>query len=190
MSKTTRTDDIQGRIVHEYDGIEEADNELPRWWLAIFYLSLLFALGYWFYYHEFNVGLGTAAAYQRDQAELEASRPKGPQGLSDEQIRTWQQDAALVSEGALLFKTNCLACHGEKGEGKIGANLTDVHWIHGGNPVAIHQTIVEGVVAKGMLAWGPILGPDGVQKVTAFVLSIRNSNVPGKPAEGEKYEGM
>lgn len=189
MSKPLRTDDIQGQIVHEYDGIEEADNELPRWWLAIFYLTTLFAIGYWFYYHEYGLGLGIAATYERDQAAVEAARPRGPTGLSEAAIAAWGSDSALVGAGATLFQTNCLPCHGVKGEGKIGPNLTDDQWLRGGNPSAIHQTIVEGVVAKGMPAWLPMLGADGVRAVTAFVLSVRNTNVPGKPPEGEKYEG-
>jgi cytochrome c oxidase cbb3-type subunit 3 len=54
MSKSTKHDPIQGEIVHEYDGIQEADNRLPQWWLMTFYGAVLFSIGYWFYYQEIS----------------------------------------------------------------------------------------------------------------------------------------
>ncbi len=72
-----------------------------------------------------------------------------------------------------------------KGQGKIGPILTDSLWLHGGTPLEIYQTVRDGVPSKGMPPWGPALGRASVLQLTAFVLSIRDSNVPGKPAEGQ-----
>jgi cytochrome c oxidase cbb3-type subunit 3 len=83
-----------------------------------------------------------------------------------------------------------VACHGPNAGGTVGPNLTDKFWIHGGSAMDIHRTVDEGVVEKGMLAWGRQIGPTKVQQVVAYVLSIRNTDVDGgKPAEGEAYEG-
>ena len=72
MADPKHVDEIQGAIIHEYDGIYEADNELPRWWLAIFYLTTIFAIGYWFYYEEFRAGPSAAEEYAAKMAEAAA----------------------------------------------------------------------------------------------------------------------
>jgi cytochrome c oxidase cbb3-type subunit 3 len=90
-----------------------------------------------------------------------------------------------VAAGKAVFGQYCVACHGPEAAGLIGPNLTDHAWIHGGTPTAILQTVTAGVAAKGMPSWGPVLGPDKVENVVAFVLTLRGKNVPGKPAEGE-----
>jgi cytochrome c oxidase cbb3-type subunit 3 len=184
---TGKRDDLQGAIVHEYDGIEEADNVLPRWWLAVFIGSIVFAVGYWLSYGVYGQQT-PRQEYAARQAELDAARlaalANAPD-VNDEVLNTLAHNGSAVAEGAAIFKTNCVACHGEKGEGKIGPNLTDRFWLHGAAAVAIHHTIEEGVPAKGMPTWGPLLGRQGVQRVAAFVLSIRNSEQPGKPPQGD-----
>ena len=97
-------------------------------------------------------------------------------------------DASDLSAGKAIFATNCVVCHKADGGGGIGPNLTDEYWIHGGGPLDIHNTVVQGVTAKGMAAWGRQLGPDRVDAVVAFVLTLRNTNVPGKAPEGELYQ--
>lgn len=183
MSKANRRDEIQGEIIHEYDGIEEADNDLPKWWLYIFYGSIAFAMGYWFYYHEYEVGPGSMEAYA---AAVQESAGGGGE-VSDEMLNTLAATAPIVEKGQQIFSMNCVACHKEKGEGNIGPNLTDEFWIHGGAPTNIHMVVAEGVPAKGMTAWASLLGPEGVKQVTAYVLTLRNTNVPGKAPEGEKW---
>ena len=121
MTEGKRRDEIQGEILHEYDGIEEADNHLPTWWLATFFGAVLFAIAYWFIY-----------------------------------------------EG-----------YGERAEGKIGPNLTDGSWIHGVRPTEVFGVIRRGVAAKGMPQWDTVLGPQRTQSVMAYVLSVRDTNVPG-----------
>lgn len=176
-------------VVHEVDGIQEYDNRLPNWWLYTLYGTVVFAVGYWFAFHEFEVSRLPMAAYRAELAEA-ARRVGNTKALSDDELVALAQDSSLVEEGKKQFVTLCAPCHEANGGGKIGPNLTDNAWIHGGAPTAIHKTISEGVVAKGMPAWGQQLGPSGVQAVTAFVLSLRDTDVAGgKAAQGEPWDG-
>jgi cytochrome c oxidase cbb3-type subunit 3 len=180
---TVRRDEIQGDIVHVCDGIEEADNKLPNWWLWTFYLAIIFSILYWGYYHLFGVGDAPMASYLEDQKKVLARGAN----VEEEVLVTAAQDPAAVAQGEKLFVDNCAQCHLQNGSGDIGPNLTDEFWIHGGGPVDIYGTIYKGVLDKGMLAWGPTLGPGGVRQVTAYVMTLRNTNVPGKEPEGEKW---
>lgn len=184
MSEAPKHDPIQGAIVHEYDGIQEADNQLPRWWLWSLYAAMAFSVGYWFYYEEFQAAPGPAQAYYAERAREAEKRGADP--TSAELLAA--VDGPAKALGAQAFAANCVACHEAKGQGKIGPNLTDGSWLHGGDPVAIFKTIRDGVPAKGMPAWGPVLGRAGVSQLTAFVLSLRDTNVPGKAPEGTPYE--
>ena len=183
MSEVNRTDEIQGEIIHEYDGIEEADNDLPRWWLFIFYASVAFAVFYWFYYHEYGAGLMPEEEYAAAMLERAGDE------VSTELLTMLAEDEEAVSEGQKLFQANCVACHGASGEGQIGPNLTDPYWIHGGDPMSIYGVIDVGVLDKGMPPWAGPLGPVGMKNVTAYVLSIRDDDLPGKEPQGERWEG-
>lgn len=185
MGEVKRTDAIAGDIIHEYDGIEEADNELPTWWLAIFIGTTIFAGAYWLAYEQFEIEPPAAEALAAAQA---AERAKAGE-VSDDDLLAEAKNAASVAQGKQAFTTNCVACHAEKGEGKIGPNLTDANWLHGGAPVAIFNVVKDGVLAKGMPAWGPVLGPAATKSVVAYVLTLRNTNVAGKEPQGELYKG-
>jgi len=183
MSSSNKHDPIQGEIVHEYDGILEADNQLPGWWLTSFFVAMFFSVGYWFYYQEFKVGPGLTQAYYAEQAIKAEKAGVDP---SDGELMAALEGPGLAL-GAQTFTATCVPCHEAQGQGKIGPNLTDSAWLHGGSPLAIFKTIRDGVPAKGMPSWGPSLGRAGITQVTAFVLSLRDKNVPGKAAEGEPY---
>lgn len=183
MSEQRRNDEIQGEIIHVYDGIEEADNELPLWWLFTFYAAIAFAAFYWFYYHEFEIAPGPTGDYA---AEVSARADRGG-AVTAEMLDALAQSSAEVASGGATFAEQCAVCHGARGEGNIGPNLTDDAWIHGGDPMAIHGTITSGVLDKGMPSWGASLGPAAVRRVTAYVLSLRNTRVPGKAPEGTPY---
>jgi cytochrome c oxidase cbb3-type subunit 3 len=181
MKEPHKSDAIQGDIIHEYDGILEADNRLPTWWLGTFVGAVVFAIGYWFYYQEFKAGVGPTQAYYAEQAA--AAEKSGKDPSEGELVALASGTGATL--GAQLFAANCVACHEAKGQGKIGPNLTDGAWLHGGTPLAIYKTVRDGVAAKGMPAWEPTLGRAGVTQVAAFVLTLRDTNVPGKPPEGQ-----
>ena len=96
----------------------------------------------------------------------------------------YKEPAALAS-GKTVFGAYCVACHGPDGGGVIGPNLTDAFWIHGGSPSAIYATVHDGVLAKGMPAWGQSLKPDEVTAVVAYVISLQGTTpATPKPPEG------
>lgn len=182
MAEERKHDSIQGEIVHEYDGILEADNLLPRWWLVTFYGAILFSAAYWFYYEAFAIGANPRARYE---AILEERAANGGE-VTEEMLVTLGADSSRVAAGQAIFATNCAVCHGQSGEGTIGPNLTDDAWLHGGTAMDIHHTIAQGVSTGGggMPAWGQTLGPRGLIDVASFVLSIRGTNRPGRPPQG------
>jgi len=186
MSEAKRTDEIQGEILHVYDGIEEADNNLPTWWLFTFYGAVVFGLIYWFYYHEYAIGQLQPQKYAEAVAAAEAERSI----VTDESLDALALDESAVAAGSQIFGTQCMACHDTKAQGRVGLgpNLTDKYWIHGGAPTSIHATITNGIAAKGMPAWAPILGEEGVRQVVAYVLTLRNTEVPGVEPQGEIWE--
>jgi cytochrome c oxidase cbb3-type subunit 3 len=186
MSEANRTDEIQGEILHVYDGIEEADNNLPTWWLLTFYGAVVFGLIYWFYYHEYAIGQLQPEKYAEAVAAAEAERSI----VTDESLNALALDDSAVAAGSQIFGTQCIACHDAKAQGKVGLgpNLTDQYWIHGGAPTNIHATVTNGVAAKGMPAWAPILGEEGVNQVVAYVLTLRNTEVPGIEPQGDLWE--
>ncbi len=187
-----RKDEIQGQIIHEYDGIEEADNHLPNWWLLTFYGAIVFSFGYWFYYHEYRMGPTTPEVFAAEMAA------RASQGEADEStLVVLAGDTSTVSEGREVFATTCAACHGANAQGEIGPNLTDNQWLHGGSATAIYHAVREGIPADraripgsaGMPEWRAQLGERRVQAVTAFLLSIRGTNVPGRAPEGDEDDG-
>lgn len=184
MTESHEKDPVQGEIVHEYDGILEADNQLPKWWLGIFFGTIAFAAAYWYAYEAWDFAETPREAFVREQ--LEAAQSGGAE-VTDETLELLAQDSGIVATGRTTFTTNCAACHGDNAEGRIGPNLTDPNWIHGGAPTQIYGTIRDGFTANGMPAWGAVLGERQVQAVAAYLLTLRDTNVPGRPAQGDPY---
>lgn len=184
------TPDSGSGVVHVYDGIIEQDNRLPRWWLATLYGAIAFAAGYWLFFHTYQRAELPSAAYAtRKAAELavEAERIKSAGEVTAEMLATLQKDPGTIAQGKEAYETSCTTCHDAGGRGKIGPNLTDGYWLHGGDALSIHRTIRDGFLAKQMPAWGKTLGEAKVRAVTAYVMSLRNTDAPGgKAPQGEK----
>lgn len=172
---------------HEFDGIREYDNPPPNWIMWILYGSIVFGVGYWLFFHTFGVGRLPAARLADENAvAAEAQLAKmTKQDLSDESLRLMAAVPARVDEGRQIFQQFCVACHGPGGEGSVGPNLTDAYWIHGGRPLQILKTVTNGIPEKGMVPWAGQLGPPRVQKVVAYVLTLKGLNRPGKAPQGE-----
>jgi cytochrome c oxidase cbb3-type subunit III len=175
-------------LEHEFDGIREFDNPPPGWIMWMLYGSIAFAVCYWLFYETYGVGWLPARQYEAEMsqaAETQLAR-MSTQELSDKTLLLMAAVPAQVGEGRAIFEQFCVVCHGANGEGNVGPNLTDGYWLHGGAPMQILHTVTYGVPDKGMVAWGGQLGPARVQKVVAYVLSIRDTNRPGKAPQGER----
>ena len=178
---------------HEYDGIREYDNPLPRWWLWIFWVSIAWSV---VYFANVIPGVGSGAGRVRQyESEMAAARAKygDPRAalatVDDATIVAATADPARVEAGRVTFMTNCVACHRDDAGGNIGPNLTDEYWIHGGKPEQVLATIRAGVLPKGMPAWGQQLGEQRVREVAAYVMTLHNTHVPGgKAPQGDKEQ--
>jgi cytochrome c oxidase cbb3-type subunit 3 len=168
---------------HEFDGIQEFDNRLPRWWIGTFVLTVLFALYHWTSHFTFGAKPSTQEDFAVDLAENEKLQlAKGAGGPSDEEIRALMKDPAQLRLGSEIFKSNCMACHGAQGQGVIGPNLTDAYWIHGGRPSQMARTVSGGVPDKGMPTWKGALGDTQIRQVVAFAVSLRGTRPPNPKA--------
>lgn len=153
------------------DGIEEYNNPLPRWWLYMFYSSIVFAIGYQFAYPSwFGPGFLQWSEYKDYDQEIADAKVLYPAKVID--INNFINKAQFIEAGKSIFAQNCASCHGAEAKGLIGPNLTDNTWINGSKPENIYNTITTGVKAKGMPTWGPVLGAEKVATVAAFVYSL------------------
>jgi len=178
----------QDQVIHEYDGIEEYDNNLPLWWLVTFVGTVVFSLGYWIYYESYQSADHPRAEYEKAAAAAKAEqKAAGP--VSADALVALSKDPSAVAAGKTTFTTTCAACHNPNGGGNIGPNLTDKFWLHGGKPDQIYNTVTNGVPDKQMPPWGPALGGEKIQQVTAYILTIKNTNVEGgKAPQGDPEE--
>ena len=173
MSNDKRKPEEQQKLRdHVYDGIQEYDARLPNWWLWTLYAAMIFGFAYWFYYQMSGPKETAMERVDRKMAELAARAEASPGvALTDEKLWKMSRDQVTVTVGKDTFMTTCASCHGKNLEGGIGQNLVDDTWVHGGNPTDVLTTVSEGILAKGMPAWGPVLGKTRVSEVVAFIMS-------------------
>jgi cytochrome c oxidase cbb3-type subunit 3 len=177
---------------HNYDGIKELNNNLPPWWVWMFYATIIFSVIYLVRFHVTGTAPHMAEEYaqQMKEAELqkEAFLAKAA-NLVDENSVTEITDVALLGEGKTKFVELCAACHGQNGEGGVGPNLTDEYWLHGGGVSNVFKTIKYGVPAKGMIAWESQLSPSQIQQISSYILSLKGTNpANGKAPQGEIWQ--
>jgi cytochrome c oxidase cbb3-type subunit 3 len=195
MKALTKSEPIEneGQLLldHDYDGIKELDNNLPPWWVYLFYACIAFAI---IYLVRFEI-LGA------DNQEMELKKEmalakfevaeyiKTAPDLMDEKTVTLLTDATSLAEGKTIFTTNCAACHRADAGGQIGPNLTDDQWILGGGIKNIFHTLVNGGRdGKGMISWKGTLKPKEMQKVASYIISLKGTNPKDpKAPEGEVW---
>lgn len=172
---------------HEYDGIQELDNNLPPWWKWGFYVSIFIGVLYLFNYHIFKISDLQVEAYHKDveAAELAIKEYRKKMALNvDETSVTYLSDESALAKGKKTFELNCAVCHGKAGEGAVGPNLTDPYWLYGGDIKDVFKTVKNGA-KNGMKSWKDDLTPVQIQEVSSFILSIQGSN----PANAKEPQG-
>jgi cytochrome c oxidase cbb3-type subunit 3 len=183
----TRTADT---LEHSYDGIQELDNRIPPWFTTLFAATVVFAGIYMLDYHVFSSSPLSADEYKEEiaLADLHRRIVLATEGSIDESQLVALTDPAAIQRGAEEYGKYCVSCHGNKGQGLVGPNLTDDYWIHGGGVRNVYATIKQGVPAKGMISWQLVFTPKQIQELASYVLTLRGTNPPGaKKAEGVPY---
>jgi len=171
---------------HVYDGIREYDNPLPGWWRAVFWGSIVFAAGYWVWFHVAPWHSTPEGSYERALATYEAGREvraaREAENVSEDMLATEAKNPATTARGAKIFASRCASCHTEDGHGLIGPNLTDLYQLHGETRMDLYKTIAGGVPGTAMPAWGEQMPALDVVAVTAFIIPMRGTNVRGGKA--------
>jgi cytochrome c oxidase cbb3-type subunit 3 len=181
--------DTTGHVWDE--DLSEYNNALPRWWLGMFVLSVIFAAGYLVFYPGFGAVAGTlgwtsAREVSADLAEINRKIEAVFSVYRDRPIAELQKDAKAVDLGHNVFANNCAVCHGSDARGAKGfPNLTDNDWLYGGNPDQVLTTILNG---RGgvMPPLGAALGEQGVNEVANYALSLSGGKADPALAEAGK----
>ncbi|MCY1665258.1 cytochrome-c oxidase, cbb3-type subunit III [Rhizobium sp. SL86] len=200
-------DDISGveTTGHDWDGIRELNNPLPRWWLWTFYATIIWALVYTVIYPAWpmltDATKGVLGYSSRSELAAEMVSAKAAQAGVRDKIANSSLDQILAdpqmtqfatAAGAAAFKVNCVQCHGSGAAGGAGyPNLNDDDWLWGGSAEAIHQTIAHGIRyaddadtrISEMPAFADILKPEEIRQVAAYVVSLT-----GKPRDTAMVE--
>ncbi|NQZ02825.1 MAG: c-type cytochrome [Bdellovibrionales bacterium] len=178
---------------HSYDGIQELNNPLPGGWLATFYITIVFAIGYYGYYEvldgpsqaqQLEMAMAKIKDKQKKVAAAEASKPSGETEID---LAGFIADTSAMKTGEEHYKAKCAACHGQMGEGLIGPNLTDKYWIHSqGQAPGLLSAIRKGFPTKGMPPWDAIIPKKDQVALAAYVFSLQGTNPSGgKEPQGE-----
>jgi cytochrome c oxidase cbb3-type subunit 3 len=163
---------------HTWDGdLREYNNPLPRWWLWLFYITVVFGLIYLVLFPGLGnfgglKGWSQSAQYQQERSAVEARAAELLAPFAPMTVPELAANAQAMATAHNLFQNNCAQCHGSDGGGARGfPNLTNDDWQWGGDPDSIVQTIAGGRVAV-MTPWAEVLGTEGVEQVVAYVQQL------------------
>jgi cytochrome c oxidase cbb3-type subunit 3 len=201
---------------HTFDGIEELNNPLPKWWSTFFLLTIIWGFGYLLLYpglgnwqgllgwKSSNQGIlsieeskaqvlaakenGLLVQYDREVAAADAKYGPIFEAYAARSIEDLATDKDALKVGQRLFLQNCSQCHGSDASGTTGfPNLADKDWLYGGTAYDIKHSIMHGRKATGMMAWEAALGGEqGVKDVAAYVISLSGREVDNAAANAGK----
>jgi cytochrome c oxidase cbb3-type subunit III len=164
---------------HVWDkDLREYNNPLPKWWLWLFYITIAFGLLYLALYPGLGnfggvKGWSQAKQYEEEKAAVEAKAQAILAPLAALPVPELVKNEQAMKTARNLYLQNCAQCHGSDGGGARGfPNLANSDWQWGGDPDTVVATITNGRVAQGMMAWGPVLGEQGVDEVVAYIQQI------------------
>ncbi|MFT5781581.1 MAG: cytochrome c oxidase cbb3-type subunit 3 [Pseudomonas sp.] len=193
--KGQRPDTTEETVGHTFDGIQELDNPLPKWWFMLFILTIIFAVGYLVLYPGmgnwkgifpgYEGGWTAVKQYEREIAKGDAQYGPLYAKYAAMSIVEVSKDDKALKMGGRLYANNCSVCHGSDAKGGYGfPNLTDNEWRWGGEPETIKTTLLGGRQAM-MPAWAEVLGEEGIRNASAYVLTeIAGRKLP----EGSKVD--
>jgi len=173
-------------LSHEYDGIREFDNALPRWWLYGFYFTIVFGVAYAINYHVLPTPLwgkpGMVAEYEAEVEVATRRAANRPAAAGAPAVLVALTDADSLAKGREIYEgaNLCHACHRKDLGGMVGPNLTDDLWIHGCTPAELVKNIATGFPPQGMLPYGSgtRLSDQQLLQVVSYILSKRGSHPP------------
>ena len=194
---------------HEWDGLKELNNPLPRWWVWVFIVTIIWSVWYFVVYPAWptldGATEGTSGYTQfkelsESQAEItlrqQAYLDRFEQASDAQVLKDPELYAFAMAGGASAFKDNCATCHGTGAAGSKGyPNLNDDDWLWGGTLAEIHQTLLYGIRVQGsydtrisqMPAFGKdgLLNKDDINAVVDYVLSLSGGKTHGHEAQGQ-----
>ncbi len=189
FKKQTATEEKDILIDHGFDGIMELDNQLPKWWLGLFYFGVAYCVVYLLSYG-FTDFADQFKEYDEEYKAQTASIAEYMKNTPPPTIDDAEYSPDNIAAGEEVFKTNCVSCHSEGGKGGIGPNLTDNHWIN--QPEKTLFKNVFHMVENGspnnpaMQAFGKngVLTGFDIQNVAAYVYHINQEQPPITEANG------
>jgi cytochrome c oxidase cbb3-type subunit 3 len=194
--QSNTTDQTMG---HSFDGIEEYDNPLPKWWFWLFVGTLVFSVGYLILYPGLGNWKGILPGYENGwtgvnewQKEMDKADARfGPifAKYAAMPVEEVAKDPQALKMGGRLFASNCSVCHGSDAKGAFGfPNLTDKDWRWGGDAETIKASIMNG--RHGVMpAWAEVIGEQGVADVAAFVLTSMDGRSLPEGAKADPAKG-
>ena len=188
FKKQSDTEEKDILIDHGFDGIMELDNQLPKWWLGLFYFGTAFCVVYIcaFSFTDFAHPINEYdQEYKEQEAAIAAYLADQPPVTIESAVFSEDNIAA----GEEVFKTNCVSCHADGGKGGIGPNLTDNFWHNQPEKTLfknVFHVVDNGVTGTAMQAWGKngVLTGTDIQNVAAYVYHINQEQAPITPAQG------
>ncbi|HCN48950.1 MAG TPA: cytochrome C [Chryseobacterium sp.] len=188
FKKQSDTEEKDILIDHGFDGIMELDNQLPKWWVGLFYFGTAFCIVYIAAY-SFTDFAHPLSEYEKEYKEQMAAIDKYMKEQPPVTIESAKYSADNIAAGEEVFKTNCVSCHSDGGRGGIGPNLTDNYWHNQPEKTLfknVFHVVENGVTGTAMQAWGKngVLTGNDIQNVAAYVYHINQEQPPITPAQG------
>lgn len=189
FKKQTATEEKDLLIDHGFDGIMELDNQLPKWWLGLFWFGVAYCIIYIVSY-SFTDFANPTAEYEAEHKEQLAQIAKWREETPPPTIENAEYSADNIAAGEEVYNANCLTCHMEGGRGGVGPNLTDNAWIN--QPESTLFKNIFHIVDNGspnnatMIAFGKngVLSGFDIQNVAAYIYHINQEQQPITPAQG------